>query len=214
MKTTRDISIAIIVIATLVLAASASCQGRDTLSIGTFLVLAITLVALIVYAHDTNLIANIQKQQAEMNQPVFMAGYLMHITGTKGDSGRTVFQLHNPSTLPLRAKIWCNFQIYGQRVDSSDDFNGRKVWRLFPQQMSQGWFELASLLSRRGKTIADMLKEATDANRDYQLTMDLEIEYRDELGGQRRLPPRRHYFDFPDWTWIPVLTGAENWEEK
>ena len=214
MKARRDIPIAIIFAAAIVVCLRASCDGRDPLAIGSFGVLAVTLIALIIYAHDTNVIANVQRQQAEMNRPVFRAGYLMEITGTRGDAGRTVFQIHNPATVMLWTKVWCHFQIYGEPVDCSDEFAGRRAWRTYPQQINQGWFEIASLLSRRGKTVANMLGETTDANRGSQLTMDLEIEHRDELGGRRPLPPRRHYFDFRDWRWVPILTTDEDWEEE
>jgi hypothetical protein len=51
-----------------------------------------------------------------------------------------------------------------------------------------------------------MIAECTPANREEQLTMTLELEFWDELGARRKLPPRRHNFDFKRWGWIPDLT--------
>ncbi len=51
-----------------------------------------------------------------------------------------------------------------------------------------------------------MMPERTEGNRKEQLTMDLELEFQDELGESRILPSRRHFFDLDKWRWIPVLT--------
>ena len=80
------------------------------------------------------------------------------------DRGRTLFLIGNPSTLMLRAKVWCNLQLYGQSVDISDDYNGQNTWYIFPQQISQGWFEIADILAKKGKTIEAMINETTEAN--------------------------------------------------
>jgi len=42
--------------------------------------------------------------------------------------------------------------------------------------------------------------------------MDLEIEFRNELDIRRRLPLRRHCFDFKDWQWIPHVTKKDEWK--
>ena len=80
---------------------------------------------------------------------------------------------------------------------------------LFPQQMCQGWFEVESLVQKQGKTVVSMIQESTPANRREQLTMNLELEFRDEFGERRKLPNRRHYFDFDRWAWIPHLSQRE-----
>jgi len=83
---------------------------------------------------------------------------------------------------------------------------GKEIWVLFPQQMSQGWFEIDTLLKQKGKNIRTMINEYNQENVGQQLTMNLELEFWDELGSNRTLPTRRHYFDFDNWAWIPQLT--------
>jgi hypothetical protein len=61
------------------------------------------------------------------------------------------------------------------------------------------------LLEAKGKNVAAMKAERNPANAKTQLTMVLELEFWDELGARRRLPPRPHYFDFERWDWIPRL---------
>jgi hypothetical protein len=56
-----------------------------------------------------------------------------------------------------------------------------------------------------------MVDETTYSNRYEQLTMDLEIEFRGELGHERRLPSRKHFFDFQEWRWVPHLTKQDDW---
>jgi len=107
-----------------------------------------------------------------------------------------LFQLHNPSSLIVRARVACNCRIYGESIKIGPAYDGEDVWLLFPQQVSQGWFEVDSLLQAKGKTVTSMIAERTPGNSKTQLTMVLELEFWDELGGRRKLPPRSHYFDF------------------
>lgn len=189
-----------------------SAPGRDLLDIGTFVILAFTLIALVVYAYDTNSIARVTRERWK-REGVLATTYEMGIAGgSKGDPGRTLFRLHNPSKLMVRAKVNCNFRVYGDPVDTDAPYDGREIWYVFPQQVSQGWFEIESLVQRKGKTVAAMMAERTSVNASTQLTMDLEMEFRDELGERRTLPARRHYFDFHGWTWVPVLTKPAAWD--
>ena len=126
-------------------------------------------------------------------------------TGTKGDRGRTLVQLVNPSPLIVRARVSLNARVYGDLVAAGPLYDGREVWLLFPQQSIQGWFEIESLLQMKGKTVAAMIAETTPANHSQQLTMRLEMEFWDELGTRRKLPARHHYFDFDRWVWIPHI---------
>ena len=116
-----------------------------------------------------------------------------------------MFRLHNPSTLLVRARVQCNLKVYGAPVQAGALYDGDDVWLIFPQETSQGWFEIETLLERKGKNVAAMIAEGTPANRKDQLTMRLKLEFWDELGERRVLPARPHYFDFERWAWIPQL---------
>jgi hypothetical protein len=159
---------------------------------------------LVWYAYDTNVIARVTKERW-MREGVLSTAYSLQLVGEKGSAGRTLVQLNNPSTLIIRAKVAFNFQVYGGQVTAGSLYDGNEVWLLFPQQMSQGWFEIETLLQMKGKTVATVISECTPANRKEQLSMRLELEFWDELGVRRKLPPRQHYFDFERWAWIPQL---------
>jgi hypothetical protein len=105
----------------------------------------------------------------------------------------------------VRARVNCNFRVYGAPINADPLYDGKDIWVVFPQQFSQGWFEVDSLLQKKGKGVAAMIAECTPANRKDQFTMLLELEFWDELGARRKLPGRPHYFDFERWTWIPQL---------
>jgi len=210
--TLRVIIVVMLLVAAYVSYCSAYIFDENILSIATFVVLTLTLIALIIYAYDTNLIASMARARWE-REHILESYYSMTIVPRKdNDRGRTMFLVGNPSTLMLRAKVWCHLQLYGQSVEIGDDYNGQNTWYIFPQQISQGWFEISDILAKKGKTIEAMIDEVTDANDSKQLTMDLEIEFRNELEIQRRLPLRRHYFDFKDWQWIPHLSKKDDWK--
>jgi hypothetical protein len=210
--TLRVIIIVMLGVAAYVSYCSAYVFDERILSIATFVVLTLTLVALIIYAYDTNLIASMARARWE-REHILESYYSMTIVPRKdNERGRTIFLVGNPSTLMLRAKVWCHLQLYGQPIEITDDYNGQNTWYAFPQQISQGWFEIADILAKKGKTIEEIINETTEANYGKQLTMDLEIEFRNELEIRRRLPLRRHYFDFTDWQWIPHLSKKDDWK--
>ena len=210
--TLRVIIVVMLLVAAYVSYCSAYVLDDNILNIATFVVLTMTLIALIIYAYDTNLLASMDRARWE-REHILESYYSMTIVPRKdNDRGRTMFLVGNPSTLMLRAKVWCHLQLYGQSVEIGDDYNGQNTWYIFPQQVSQGWFEIADILAKNGKTIEAMIDEMTDANYGKQLTMDLEIEFRNELEICRRLPLRRHYFDFKDWQWIPHLSKKDDWK--
>lgn len=179
-------------------------KDSNTLAIGNFLILTCTLIVLIWYAYDTNAIAKVT-QQRWLREGVLSTTYSLQLVGARGQAGRTLVRLHNPSTLIVRARTVFNFHVYGEPVAAGTIYDGNEVWLLFPQQVSQGWFEIESLLQMKGKNVASMIAECTPVNRKEQLTMTLELEFWDELGARRKFPPRRHHFDFERWAWIPML---------
>jgi hypothetical protein len=101
-----------------------------------------------------------------------------------------MFRLHNASTLVVRARVACNFRVYGDPVGYHPAYDGTDLWILFPQQVSQGWFEIEPLLQAKGKSVTGMMLEHSPMNSEQQLTIFLELEFWDELGGHRKLPGR------------------------
>ena len=130
------------------------------------------------------------------------------ITDKKGQAGHTRVQLHNLSTLIVHARVACNLKIYGQPVSAGSLYDGTDIWLLYPQQFNQGWFDIESVLQKKGKNIATMIYECTPENRKQQLTMLLELEFWDEFDKRRKLPSRPYYFDFNRWLWIPQLKDS------
>jgi hypothetical protein len=201
-------AVVVILITVAVIWLSQRCANDRAVPTGTFVVLALTLIVLIGYAYDTNSIAHVTRERWA-REGVLSTTYEMSLVDKKGEEGRTLFRLQNPSTLVVRAKVACNFRLYGAPVTAGPAYDGSDVWLLFPQQISQGWFSVDALAQQQGKSVAVMISESTPINRRNQLTMRLELEFWDEFGVRRKLPPRPHYFDFDRWAWIPQLTEAK-----
>jgi hypothetical protein len=193
------------VIAALVIWSAWSSQETNLLAVGNFAVLTLTLIVLVWYAYDTNSIARVTLARWQ-REGVLSTTYEMQLIGEKGIAGKTMFRLHNSSTLVVRARVACNFRVYGDPVRYHPAYDGTDLWILFPQQVSQGWFEIEPLLQAKGKSVTGMMSEHSPVNSKQQLTMFLELEFWDELGAHRKLPGRLHYFDFERWAWIPHLT--------
>jgi hypothetical protein len=178
---------------------------KDALALANFIILALTLIVLVWYAYDTNSIARVTRDRWK-REGVLSTMYSMELVGNKGQAGKTMFRIHNQSVLVVRATVACNFRVYGEPIEAGPAYDGEKAWLAFPQQMIQGWFEIESLLQKKGKSVAAMIKESTPVNRKDQFTMLLQVEFWDELGTRRKLPARSHYFDFDQWAWIPHIT--------
>jgi len=190
----------------------------------TLVAITLTLITLIFYTASTYSIASITEKRWE-RESILKTTYYMEMATEEGKrKGLTpkeldkmkdivLFGIKNPSTLLVEAKVNCNFEIYREPVDYNDEYNGIDFWSIFPLQTSQGHFELSQLLSKKGETIEEMIRERTEANHDEQLTMNLELKFRDELKNSRKLPKRKHFFDFERWCWIPKITSKDEWVE-
>jgi len=190
----------------------------------TLVVITLTLITLIFYTASTYSIASITEKRWE-RESILKTTYSMEMAIEKGKrEGSTpeeldkmkdivLFRIKNSSTLLVQAKVNCNFEICGEPVDYSDAYNGIDFWSIFPLQTSQGYFDISVLLSKKDKTIQDMIQEHKPANREKQLTMNLELKFKDELKNSRKLPKREHFFDFKRWYWIPKITSKDEWVE-
>jgi hypothetical protein len=185
-----------------------SKNDPNILLFGNFIILALTLVVLVLYARDTNSIARVTSDRWQ-REGVLGTTYSMEVVGEKGKQGQTLFRIYNTSTLVVRAKVNCNFKLYGKPIISYSQFDGTDTWLLFPLQNTQGWFKIETLLKQNQKNVASLMQERTEDNCESQLTMNLELRFWDELGNERVLPTRYHHFDFKDWRWIPKLVEVQ-----
>ena len=87
----------------------------------------LTLIVLVWYAYDTNSIARVTRERW-MREGVLGTTYSMELVGQKGEPGRTLFRIHNPSTLVVRARVACNFRIYGEPVGADPLYDGKETW--------------------------------------------------------------------------------------
>ena len=182
-------------------------SGRWNVANATLLILSLTLIALIFYAYETHVIASLTNARWERDN-ILNTTYSMTMA-----NNRVLFVITNSSNLLVRAKVRCNLMVYGDIVESNEAFDGKTTWYIFPQQLNRRWFEIIPLLSQKGKSLESIMSETTEENRKKQLTMDLEIEFRDELANTRKLPKRRHFFDFKEGHWIPTISWHDDWQD-
>lgn len=181
------------------------------IAVANLIIISITVIVLLIYAYDTHTIATVSQKQWERSSILGTTYEMEAIQAELGDV-HTLFRIHNPSTLLVKAKVRCNLRVYDEPIDCSPDYNGKNTWYVFPQQINHGWFALNELLTKKGKTVQNMRTEMTPENRSHQLTIDLEIYFCDEEDNKRSLPSRRHFFDFAESRWIPQLTQKDEWK--
>jgi hypothetical protein len=86
-------------------------SGIRLIDIGTFVVISLTLIALVFYANDTNRLTRITQSKWE-RETILAATYGMACQKDKGHPEITAFILNNPSTLLIRAKVWAVSKVY------------------------------------------------------------------------------------------------------
>ena len=204
----KIIIVVIIIIACCVVYLELQTENKKLIDIGTFVILTLTLIALIIYAYDTNLMASIANERWK-RASILNTTYSMN--QSTSNKSHTIFQIYNQSNLVVKAKVRCNFLVYGEPVTFNSAFEGKEVWCSLPYQSISGWFDIEKLLAEKNYDQNKMIQNRTDANRATQLTMNLEIEYRDELDNERKLPSVKHFFDFKELRWIPCITQKEGW---
>ena len=169
------------------------------------LILAITLIVLIVYAIDTNRIANVSEKKWEAEITPKLTRDLQTVNPASRDP-RTAFALTNHTNYFIEATVNFNFKVYGEKVGFPGPFDGSEIWECLPYRTANNPFRIDEVHAKKGKTIAQMISERNADNRCTQLTMEEEIMFQNELGRSGRIPSRRWYFDFERWPWIPFLT--------
>ena len=180
------------------------CRGTKGTDILSFLIIAITLAALVYYARDTHRIADLQEKKWMLEiQP--RAGYQME--QDSANPSKTIFWLMNYSDFILEVRVWCNFLVYNMPTKSTDlSFEGERVWDVYPNQGTFSYFEIEPIIQTKGYSMEKMLEERTENNRQIQLTMDLKIEFTSDTKQTRTYPERHHFFDFESKRWVPHVT--------
>lgn len=178
-------------------------SSSEPLAVGSFVVLALTLVALIVYAADTHRIADISHERWEAELlpiPLYEFVYSER-------KGAVVVRLSNNSKYFVEALVRCNLRVYGEPVEIEPDFDGEAKWLLYPFQITTRTFLLDDVLGRADKNLDDMMVEKNPENRHEQLTSEFEIKFTSELGKTRSSPKRHHFFDFGELRWVVETAG-------
>jgi len=80
-----------VVIAALVVWSARASKDATALTLGTFVILALTLIVLVWYAYDTNSIARVTRERW-LREGVLSTTYGMQLIGEKGQAGRTLFR--------------------------------------------------------------------------------------------------------------------------
>jgi hypothetical protein len=201
-----------VVLVSLVGSLIGGCHSSWWFEASTLVILAVTLIFIVRYWVDTNRIAIDTNRIAQVTEKKWEAEITPKLTrdlamiDIESQDPRTAFALTNHTDYFIEATVNCNFKVYGESVEWPSAYDGSEIWDCLPYRTAQGIFKINEILSKKGKTIAQMVSERDEVNKMTQLTMFEEIAFKNELGRSRKIPPRKWYFDFERWRWIPFLT--------
>jgi hypothetical protein len=178
---------------------------KPFLGAGQLIILSLTLAFIILYARDTNRLANAQEEKWETELEPRVA----YQTSTLEMPDRDVdlrFRLINLTNFYVEVRLDCNFKVSGDSVKISGAYDGTEVWPLSQHEAVEGHFRLARLLETKGKTLDQIRSGSGGTNGSELLTMEISIEAESETGRKKKYPPRRYHFSFERLIWIPRLT--------
>ena len=170
---------------TLVIVVLALSFWTFCVSEGTFIILSLTLVAVVWYTYFTRLLAT-KKDEVTV---VATIHYVPEARDLR------VF-VKNPTNRYAKTRIWVNVKVYGEDTDLGPEYSGQTIWHLTPQFEIDGHFSLDNPLRQAGKSFDAMVTEACEEDVTKQLQLRLKVEWEDEDGEVGKLPERCWYFDF------------------
>jgi len=199
-------------------------------------ILAVTAVIILWYTHETseirkseNIIADATKEnQQRFRSPIINCS----IFKNKNDPLDTRVRVSNLSNFPVAVRLNCNIKIDGEILkDFSPDYNGRNYWNLQYGEIKEGHFSWLDLFMKKGllseeefqnireNSIPNGIKKADEYlafkfNFNIpKITMDIEVYCENEMGLNTYYPPVHYYYNFDQWSWIPVITSDKPYWE-
>lgn len=172
------------------------------------LILAITLIAIIIYVHDTNRIAqaNLLNTSPTVSCRIHSGKKYFNMNRCSSDEEKELFFdtrviITNHSRFGTIAHVNLNLKINGEPVEYHPMYSGKKPWPLDPFGLLNGHFYIGDILKMANMSIEKMKEERTDENARTQLTMDVEVENEGFLEYKIKNPTQHWSFDFQKDLW-------------
>lgn len=163
----------------------------DITNLGNLIIIGITLIVLMIYAYDTNRIANIQ-------QNIFYTPNVVHqLTATEMNDG--IFDigldLINTSSFYVESLVNVRIKCYNDELFIQNDvYYGKKPWNLPPFSKVHGHFDLNDqLLAKAHRTLSEIRKISEDSE---LLTMSILIKCTSHHGIELKCPEIKYHFVF------------------
>lgn len=232
MKYVKDILIIIGCLAILTIVGLGTKYNWKYISEG---VLGITAAIILWYTWETSkirkaneIIADANKEASERDKKPSV-GYSVFTNPNCYHDTR--FRLVNQSFYPVAVKVRCNFKIDGKPLEGfSNDSDGTNYWNLQTKQEKEGHFSWLDLHEKAGLISPSEVRKMKTANvlaekliNDYfsttlnfklpQLTMDIELYCKNQIGFFTYYPPASYKYDYDRKVWIPTLTSDKPYWE-
>ena len=167
---------------------SLESEPVNYVSIGTLIILAVTLIVLIQYAYDTNRIANITQ---EFN----LTPNVMHRISSANLSNKEIdigFDLLNQSNFYVKAYVNVELKCYKDTlIIPNDVYYGKKPWNLPPNAFVHGHFHLNDVLLKDShRTIEELKQKGEDGK---ALTMKVNIMCTSSHGIELAIPEIKYH---------------------
>ncbi len=166
-------------------------ENVEYVSIGTLIILALTLIILLQYAYDTNRLANIT-QDFNLTPKVMHKLTSTLLSPNEYDIG---FDLLNQSSFYVNAFVNVELKCYNDCITIPNDvYYGKRPWILPPNAFVHGHFRLNdNLLKSSNRTITELKQKGEDIN---ALSMKVSIICTTAHSIDLNIPEIKYHFVF------------------
>ena len=177
-----------------------------------YVILGLTLVAILVYAYFTYRALQIQQAMFRWNQnPVLASGIKPKLlkykrTDEKVDF-RTIFEITNLGRVHAVAQVDINPMVDGKAAKSNDAYAGKRWWYVPARKGKQAWFSFVEILD----SVKTNLSEFQAKKLSFKLEIKVTYKRWEQREGKPMLenPPDIYYYDHDKQIWIHQPTTSE-----
>ncbi|UCE66008.1 MAG: hypothetical protein JSU85_14315 [Candidatus Zixiibacteriota bacterium] len=180
------------------------------------IVLSITLVALILYARDTHIIAKMNEEMAKLTKTSLEKSEnpLISCTFRSIDADlpvnirprpfKIIIVMQNHKPIKTKVKIELIFKYKGSKIPVTDSlYNGKREWSMNPLGLFQGNYDLKKDLDNAGIDTNIIIDENKSMRERSILNFVPIIQYYTEDNKRDKLYRTMYYFDFADMKFYP-----------
>lgn len=172
----------------------------NPIATGTFVILGVTLIVIMIYAYDTNRLANLQ-QNIYLTPNVIHQIDLIEVNEKNINVG---LDLINFSNFYVSALTFVQLKCFEQELFIPNEiYYGKSAWNLPPNLKVHGHFTVNDDFLKPANINVDELRKAADDPK--ALSLNIKINCKSIHGIELSIPETKYFYSFKRKTWVLIV---------